>query len=133
MNLSKQFNVALEAIKKGIKAILDVYFQDFKVNLKEDHSVVTQADLNSDKIIRQTLMENFPDYGILDFRPLPQFEAFALGISHETGQCQYDGGCRKSVRFHHYNTVKLYLQSTKIIFLYTFAAYFKKRIKAVDL
>ena len=65
MNLSKQFNVALEAIKKGIKAILDVYFQDFKVNLKEDHSVVTQADLNSDKIIRQTLMENFPHYGIL--------------------------------------------------------------------
>ena len=39
MNLSKQFNVALEAIKKGIKAILDVYFQDFKVNLKEDITI----------------------------------------------------------------------------------------------
>lgn len=65
MQLKKEFDIALEAIIKASKIIVDIYHSDFSYNLKEDKSVVTKADLNSENTIRKILIENFPDYGIL--------------------------------------------------------------------
>lgn len=65
MDLSLQLSVAIEAIKKASLIIKQVYNEGFTVSLKEDKSVVTKADLLSDKCIREILMEKFPTYGIL--------------------------------------------------------------------
>lgn len=65
MDLSFQFNVALEAIKKASEIIVNVYHSDFSYRLKSDQSVVTQADIQSENIIRKTLLDNFPTYGFL--------------------------------------------------------------------
>lgn len=65
MDLSQQLSVAINAIQKAGEIILDVYHQPFDVQLKEDQSVVTKADLASDQYLRAQLHEAFPTYGIL--------------------------------------------------------------------
>lgn len=62
----KELEVALEAVRLANKIILDIYHsEDFKTEIKDDNSPVTQADLKADEIIRKTLHEKFLDYGIL--------------------------------------------------------------------
>ncbi len=65
MNYQKELETAIYAAKEAQKIILEVYHRNFEVKLKEDHSVVTEADLRSDKKIREILCEAFPTYGIL--------------------------------------------------------------------
>ena len=61
-------NELLEMIKVSKMAreeILKVYHSDFAVEIKSDDSPVTQADKNSDKLIREYLHEKFPSYAFL--------------------------------------------------------------------
>ena len=53
--------LALEAGKK----ILEFYDKEIKVTNKIDNSPVTQADLAANEIIRDGLIKEFPDYGLL--------------------------------------------------------------------
>lgn len=50
-DLHKILEAFIEAGKKASKKILEIYNTDFEVMIKDDSSPVTQADLNSDKII----------------------------------------------------------------------------------
>lgn len=61
----KELKVVLETIKIAKDAILEIYNQGFDVSIKSDNSVVTNADLTSEKIIRESLISNFPTYAIL--------------------------------------------------------------------
>lgn len=62
----KELEVALEAAKKTIPVILDIYnSSELGVEIKEDNSPVTKADKAADKIIREYLHEHFPNYGLL--------------------------------------------------------------------
>ena len=64
--LNKELEVALKATKLAHSIILDIYkSNDFKTEIKEDDSPVTQADLKANEIICKTLLDNFPEYGLL--------------------------------------------------------------------
>lgn len=65
-NYNKELEVALEATRFAHKIIMDIYrTNDFKTEIKDDDSPVTQADLKANEIICKMLMENFPNYGLL--------------------------------------------------------------------
>lgn len=61
----KEIKKMIEAAKEAQKLILDVYHTDFEVITKEDDSPVTLADRGADKMIRDILSKEFPDYGFL--------------------------------------------------------------------
>ena len=63
--LQKEFEVALKAIKEASKVVMEIYHDDFTINIKSDNSEVTNADISSEKIIRNHLINNFPEYSIL--------------------------------------------------------------------
>lgn len=65
MDYSQQLVVALKAAKKASKKILEYYYKGFNVKFKADKSEVTNADLASEKIIKETLIKAYPDYGML--------------------------------------------------------------------
>ena len=44
---------------------MDIYHGDFAISYKNDKSVVTNADIASEKIIKTSLQEKFPNYAIL--------------------------------------------------------------------
>lgn len=51
------YRVALKALQKASQVILDIYHSDFQAITKEDGSPVTQADLQSSRIISDILRE----------------------------------------------------------------------------
>lgn len=55
----------IEAAKEAQKWILEVYHTDFEVITKDDNSPVTNADKGADKMIRDILSKEFPEYGFL--------------------------------------------------------------------
>lgn len=63
------WNKELEAaIKAGLAAkekIMEIYNHGFEVEIKSDHSPVTLADKTADKMIREALAKEFPEYGFL--------------------------------------------------------------------
>ena len=61
----KELEAMIEASKIAREKILEIYHQDFKVEIKNDVSPVTLADKNADKIIREYLGNLFPSYGFL--------------------------------------------------------------------
>lgn len=64
--LDKELTIAIKAALEARKAILDVYnSSDLGVEIKDDDSPVTKADKRSDKIIREMLSKEFPEYGML--------------------------------------------------------------------
>ena len=65
MKLDKELSVALKATELANKVIMDLYNKDYKTEIKEDDSPVTEADLKANEIIIKTLKEEFNDYGIL--------------------------------------------------------------------
>ena len=54
-----EFEVALNAIKKASSIVMEVYHDDFTINIKNDNSEVTNADLASEKIIKEELTKHF--------------------------------------------------------------------------
>ena len=66
MNYNKELEVALNATYLAHNIILEIYKnEDFKTVIKEDNSPVTIADLKANEIICKTLLDNFPNYGLL--------------------------------------------------------------------
>ena len=61
----KELEAAIEAAKRAVKGILEIYNTPFEVEIKEDNSPVTLADKGADKLIREYLGQMFPDYGML--------------------------------------------------------------------
>ena len=65
MNYEKELNAAIKAAEDAMKVILDYYHKGFEVETKEDNSPVTSADKASDKLIREELEKQFPNYAFL--------------------------------------------------------------------
>ena len=61
----KELEAAIEAAKRAVKGILEIYNTPFDVEIKEDNSPVTLADKGADRLIREYLGTMFPDYGML--------------------------------------------------------------------
>lgn len=61
----KELNKMLEVAKTASKLVLDVYYKDFEVEIKEDNSPVTMADKKADDLIRNELSKEFPNYAFL--------------------------------------------------------------------
>ncbi len=61
----KELAAALEACRIANKIILDIYHQNFDVEIKDDDSPVTIADKTADAAIRTYLAPLFPDYHFL--------------------------------------------------------------------
>lgn len=64
-NYQVVLDVILETIKKASQVVMDIYHGDFAISYKNDKSVVTNADIASEKIIKTSLQEKFPNYAIL--------------------------------------------------------------------
>ncbi len=62
----RELKAMIAAAKKVEQHILDIYYStDYEVDLKSDNSPVTIADIGADKVIREFLKQEFPEYGIL--------------------------------------------------------------------
>ncbi len=61
----KQLAAAIKAGELAKRTILEIYKKPFDVEIKKDKSPVTEADKKSDKIIREFLKKEFPDYSFL--------------------------------------------------------------------
>lgn len=65
MKLNKELEIAKEAALEAGRIILEIYNQKFKIDYKEDHSPVTQADRLADEAIVGRLKKEFPQYAVL--------------------------------------------------------------------
>jgi len=61
----KQLASAIKAGELAKREILKIYKTHFDVEIKKDKSPVTMADKKADKIIREFLLKEFPDYSFL--------------------------------------------------------------------
>lgn len=61
----KELEFALKAASAAKEVILKFYKEGFHVEIKEDNSPVTEADKNSDEVIRSILSKEFPHYAFL--------------------------------------------------------------------
>jgi len=61
----KELQAAINAGVAAREGILDIYNQNFDVEIKEDNSPVTLADKNADATIRELLSKAFPHYAFL--------------------------------------------------------------------
>ena len=52
-----QLETIIDAITKAGDKILEVYESDFQVEKKDDNSPITKADLESNKIIKESLLQ----------------------------------------------------------------------------
>jgi len=65
IGLQKELEIAIEAALKAGECIRAVYQKDFDVEIKEDDSPVTEADLKANTAIMSMLKPEFPTYGFL--------------------------------------------------------------------
>lgn len=63
---SQYLQIALQLAIDAAQAVMEIRRRgNISQNRKEDHSLVTEADLRADQIIREGLAKHFPDHGIL--------------------------------------------------------------------
>ena len=60
-----ELKTAINAAKKAGELILKYYKADYEIKDKSYHNPVTTADYEADKIIKEILMNHFPEYGWL--------------------------------------------------------------------
>lgn len=65
MTLERELNILCKAVRKAGEVILQVANDSFSTAYKENLDPVTVADLEANRILRETLLGNFPDYGWL--------------------------------------------------------------------
>ena len=65
MNLSKERNILLQAAKEAGKIILKYYGKESGAREKSNKSLVSRADIESNKIIIKTIKKKFPNHSIL--------------------------------------------------------------------
>ena len=63
--MSPELKIALLAAGKAAEISRHYYRGEFEVNIKADQSPVTQADLECEDVIRQTILSAFPEHGFL--------------------------------------------------------------------
>lgn len=61
----KELEIAINSGLVAAEKIMEIYRNGFEVEIKDDNSPVTLADKTSDKIIRETLRNEFPNYSFL--------------------------------------------------------------------
>lgn len=61
--MSPELSAALDAAQAAAQVIRKYYESDLRVDLKADHSPVTEADVRSEEIIRDILARRFPSHG----------------------------------------------------------------------
>lgn len=62
-NLETALETALEAARRAADIALGYYRGQFQVELKQDQTPVTVADREAEAVIRETLLDAFPDHG----------------------------------------------------------------------
>jgi len=62
--MSDYLEVAKDAALKAGKVLMDYYGKDVTFEKKSDNTIVSQADLDSEKIILDTIRKNFPEHSI---------------------------------------------------------------------
>ena len=65
MKLKKELETAITAAKLAGETIMAIYSKDFSVCYKDDKSPVTDADVQANKLILESLLSVFPDDGTL--------------------------------------------------------------------
>ena len=73
MTLDIELQTAIKAVRAAGEAILKVYKRDFEVDLKDDNSPLTEADMNAHHIIVDILQEAFPKHPILSEESVDDF------------------------------------------------------------
>jgi histidinol-phosphatase len=63
MTHSPQLNAALDAAEAAARVIRGLYQQNLAVQLKDDKSPVTEADVRAEEAIKAVLAQRFPGYG----------------------------------------------------------------------
>jgi len=63
MEKSEQLAVALTAAKEAASVIMHYYQRNLQVQTKADQSPVTVADVEAEKVIRETIVAAFPEHG----------------------------------------------------------------------
>ena len=63
MHKSEQLAVALTAAEEAASVIMHYYRRQLQVQTKADRSPVTVADIEAEKVIRETIAAAFPDHG----------------------------------------------------------------------
>ena len=63
MSYLHYLDIALEAARAAEKVIRHYYQNDFDIDIKEDMSPVTIADIETEKVIRKIILSAFPDHG----------------------------------------------------------------------
>ena len=63
MERSRFLQVALDAAAAAAEVIQHYYRDDIEVSLKPDQTPVTQADVESEQVIRKAITDAFPDHG----------------------------------------------------------------------
>jgi len=63
--MEKYIEFAEKMAKVSAEVILSYYNSDFAVDIKEDNSPVTIADKRAEKLMRDMIIEKFPDHGII--------------------------------------------------------------------
>lgn len=58
-------DIAIEASQKAGKLILELFSRDIVVTIKSNQSIVTEADLKADSLIKNIIKESFPTHNIL--------------------------------------------------------------------
>lgn len=63
--MNKECDVLLQAVRQAGQSILDIQQIGYSISRKENEDVLTEADLSANQILKNSLTENFPDYGWL--------------------------------------------------------------------
>lgn len=63
--LSMEMKVALDAVQKAEAVVMKYFGRNPTVRIKPDHSPVSQADIESEAVIIQTIQASFPDHLVL--------------------------------------------------------------------
>ncbi len=65
LSIKEMTEYLCETAKAAGDSIMEIYKKDFTVAYKDDSSPLTQADLTAEKLIRERLLEKYPDTAIL--------------------------------------------------------------------
>ena len=60
-SMSNELKVAIEAAKKGAKYALTFYGKELTVDKKDDNTVFTKVDKETEEVIKKTILNKFPD------------------------------------------------------------------------
>ena len=63
IKLSSELKVAIEASKAAAEIIKKYYQGNFQVEIKNDQTPVTEVDIHAEKIIKEIILNAFPDHG----------------------------------------------------------------------